>query len=281
MTVSVSTNRVVFAGTGIAGPFTFPFPIMDDDDLAVIKRDANWQEAWLVKDVDYTVSYVTGAQSGYVTLEDVLSSAYALCLTRLTEQTQETDYVEHEPFSANATETALDRLECQIQDLQEQVGRAIVLPRSGTLSYLLYPKPIPYYLIGWDSDGDAIAYYPPAGTGGTTINYPGLTLWFGSRRIESYEVIYVYIAGASFTLPASLTGSQAYLEVASTAEYIISIQKNGTEIGTLRFVAGNTAGSFTFSTEVSFVAGDRLSFVGPEQDETASGLAVTIVPEEE
>lgn len=167
MTVSVFDTRVVFAGAGSVGPYTFPFKIIDEDDLIVIKRDALWTEVVLTKDVDYTVTYVAGATSGTITLDTALATGYSLCVMRATEQLQEADYVEHDPFSADTHETALDKLLMQVQELNEKVGRCIQYKRSGTIKDDFFPKPVATYLLGWNSAGTGITHYAPSGSGGS------------------------------------------------------------------------------------------------------------------
>ena len=168
MTVSIYDTRVLFAGAGSVGPYTFPFAIQDDDDLVVIKSDTSLTETVLTIDVDYTVSYVTGATSGTVTLMTALATGYNLLIMRNTDQLQESDYVEHDPFAADTHETALDKLLMEVQELNEKVGRAIQYKRSGTLKNDYYPKPVPYYLLGWNAAGTGITHYPPSsGTGGS------------------------------------------------------------------------------------------------------------------
>lgn len=91
------------------------------------------------------------------------------------------------------------------------------------------------------------------------------------------EVSYVVTQGCS--LPASLTDSQGYcLTTATDADADFDIQKNGSSIGTATFATATNAVSFTFASETSFVAGDRLSVEAPgTQDSTLADIAVTLV----
>jgi hypothetical protein len=81
----------------------------------------------------------------------------------------------------------------------------------------------------------------------------------------------------AFTLPASLTGSIAKLDVAATATTTFTITRNGSSIGSIAFAAGSQSGTFTFTTAVTFAAADVIEVVAPASpDVTAAGLSVTL-----
>ena len=81
------------------------------------------------------------------------------------------------------------------------------------------------------------------------------------------------IAVRAFTLPAGLALSKAYAYNPSAGgedDRVISIQKNEVEIGTCTFSAASSTGTFSFASEVSFVANDRLRLVNSSQSPTTS-----------
>ena len=84
---------------------------------------------------------------------------------------------------------------------------------------------------------------------------------FGSSKTFPEHVIGTNIT--AMTLPASLTGSVAKARVAPTGSYAITIQKNGSSIGTINFAAGSTTATFTFSSTQTFSPGDVISFLSP------------------
>lgn len=74
-----------------------------------------------------------------------------------------------------------------------------------------------------------------------------------------------------------LAGAYASCETATTGAVTIQIRKNGNAIGTIKFVAGSTAGVVELGSSQPFEPGDDLSFVAPTvPDETMSGLSVTM-----
>jgi hypothetical protein len=160
MSVDIESCRIKYAGSGIVGPYTFPFRIYDDDDLLVIKTDSAGTETVLVNDLDYTVSGVGDDGGGSVTLTDALSSSHQLTLIRAMDYLQTQEYASNAPFTATSINDALDKLEMQIQQLREASGRAIQFKKTSNLNDKHYPTPIPYYLLGWDGDGTEITQYP-------------------------------------------------------------------------------------------------------------------------
>jgi hypothetical protein len=78
------------------------------------------------------------------------------------------------------------------------------------------------------------------------------------------------------TLPAGLIGSQAYAQVAATAETVLDVQKNGSNVGTITFAASGQTGTFAMASETTLSAGDRLAIVNESPaDATLAGVSLT------
>lgn len=91
------------------------------------------------------------------------------------------------------------------------------------------------------------------------------------------ELVNVFVAAGAFSLPSGLTGSSASAGTAATAAASITITKNGASIGSVNFAAGQTVGTFTFTAQTAFSAGDRLGFVAQATaDATLADIAVTL-----
>lgn len=72
------------------------------------------------------------------------------------------------------------------------------------------------------------------------------------------------IASRTFVLPAGATQSQARLRQAPTAgNFVVSIQKNGVQVGTITFASGAVTGVFAVAGDTTFVAGDLLVLKAP------------------
>jgi hypothetical protein len=97
-----------------------------------------------------------------------------------------------------------------------------------------------------------------------------------SGKPSGDQVILIPITRA-LTLAADASGSQASAGVAATAQTDITIGKNGTGIGSVRFAAAGTVASFVGIAETDFAAGDRLSFVFPAiADATLADIGIAL-----
>ncbi len=72
-----------------------------------------------------------------------------------------------------------------------------------------------------------------------------------------------YVAALAFTLPASLTGSQAIAKTAATAQTDVAILVNGISKGSIRWAVGATVATFVFASAVAIAVGDRIELVAP------------------
>lgn len=160
MTVPNRIPRNVYSGTGSTGPFQYEFMIDRDEDLRVIRRDPNGVESRLLLNVDYTVSGAGLEDGGAVTLASPLAAGHKLALLSSMPITQETDYTNNDAFPASRHEAALDRIVRQVQQLEEKVGRALLLKGSSSPRDLLLPDPAAGKMLGWDISGTSLYNWP-------------------------------------------------------------------------------------------------------------------------
>jgi hypothetical protein len=78
------------------------------------------------------------------------------------------------------------------------------------------------------------------------------------------------------TFPAGLIGSAAGIRKVATSGYSVTINKNGSPIGSITYNAGAGTGTFSFGSDVICVPGDVIEFLGGTADATALGLYWTI-----
>jgi len=171
MTVPNTTNKVIYTGNDNT-EFDYTFKILDASHLVVEQYTIATQAIeTLTYETDYTLSGIDDGEEGSgtgigdedggkVTLTaesfpDGLSSDYKLILRRVVSLTQETDYVENDPFPAEVHEEALDKLCMADQQLQEQIDRSIKADPTSD-DDLTLPQPSASKLIGWNSDGDGL-----------------------------------------------------------------------------------------------------------------------------
>ncbi len=104
--------------------------------------------------------------------------------------------------------------------------------------------------------------------------------FFVLAALAASEVAAMHVFTDAVTFPAKFAGSRASVGVNPAATFVLSVQKNGTEIGTISI---STAGVVTFATSgaaaVAFAAGDVLRVVGPVTVGTAANFAVTLLAE--
>jgi len=91
-------------------------------------------------------------------------------------------------------------------------------------------------------------------------------------------VVQRYVFAGTVMFPAGLTGSQGTAGIAATASATYSIQKNGSNVGTMTFAAGLTTAAFTMASTTTFMDGDILTVVAPASpDATLENFAWTLV----
>jgi hypothetical protein len=133
MTLSTTVNRVTFSGNDVTTGFSFPYKFNADADLVVILRnDTTKVETTQVITTHYTVSGAGDDAGGTVTMVTAPATGESLTIYRDPALTQETDYVENDPFPAETHEDAVDLLTMLAQRLSDRLDRAITLSEGNT-----------------------------------------------------------------------------------------------------------------------------------------------------
>ena len=137
MTISSSTRKTgLFAGNNVTTEFPFTFKVFAASDVKVVKTDdATGIETTLTLTTHYTVSLNAdqdASPGGTVTLLSALATGYTLVITSNVVNTQSTALTNNGGFYPAVIEAALDRATIQIQQISEQVDRAVKVPISST-----------------------------------------------------------------------------------------------------------------------------------------------------
>ena len=92
------------------------------------------------------------------------------------------------------------------------------------------------------------------------------------------EKLFTHAVSVPFTLAVGLAGSVVFAEVASAANAVFTLHKNGgASLGTVDFTIATSLATFTFATATSFVAGDRLQLVNQgTADATLADISITL-----
>jgi len=98
------------------------------------------------------------------------------------------------------------------------------------------------------------------------------------RKPEAGEIMMAVAMLAGDRLASSLPGSLLQCDVAPTNNWVMTIRNNGVSIGTGTILAGNTVGSYSFASTVTFAVNDYLETEAPViQDATCQGVAYSII----
>ena len=172
MTVTNTNNKVIYTGDGATTVFAYTFKIFEDADLDVIQTViSTGVETTLVLNSDYTVSGAGNPSGGNVTVSSTTPTALEnLTIVRTLDITQETDYVENDPFPAESHEEALDRLTMICQQISEIASRAVVLAVNASNLAVTLPPPLADATIGWDPTATFLINNPAA----SPVNFTGL-----------------------------------------------------------------------------------------------------------
>ena len=133
-TVSDTESPVKIYSSGAATEYTIPFDYISDSDITVtLVNVSTGAETAQTLDVDYTIVDET------VTYSVAPGSAYKVVLQRVTPYTQEASFSAGEAPPLTTYESAFDKLTYLVQDLDERVGRSILLPSSSSVTDIEWP----------------------------------------------------------------------------------------------------------------------------------------------
>ena len=188
MTVSSLTNRVNYSGTGIVGPYSYPFRIQAVGDLEVITVVGGIQST-LAYPGDYSVSGVGARNGGSVTLTQTLANGSTLTLKRSVPLTQLTNIRNQGPYFPETLEDALDRQTMAAQQLDDALSRAPTLADSiDPAGYdLTLPTPSASKAIVWNVAG--------TGFSNATLSAAQLSAWSAANN----QRVDVFVSPTNFT----------------------------------------------------------------------------------
>ncbi len=207
MTITNTSNKITYTGSGTTGPFTYNFKIFEDTDLEVTKHTiADGTSVTLALTTDYTVTGAGNDAGGTITLTASLSSSYKLIIRRVLPITQEIDYIANDPFPAATHEEALDRSTMINQQQQEQLDRAVLVPVGTTTD----PEELLAEIEANAATAEAAADTATAAVG-SLVYYWGATVGGTADAITltPSPAILLYSAGMRFAFLATGTNTGA------------------------------------------------------------------------
>ena len=179
MTVSSATARAGYAGDGATTAFAVPFYFLQEADLKVVHRDAAGVETTWTLNSQYTISGAGNPAGGTLTVatspvDHTPQTGQTLTILRSVPLTQETDYVENDPFPAETHERALDKLTMAVQQQGEVLERAFKVSEASDTDPTL-PTPSEGAFLGWQSG--QLANFSP------TLSAETLTFGSGLQKV--------------------------------------------------------------------------------------------------
>ena len=137
MTVTTSAARVVHNGNGTTIEFAVPFRFLENSHVAVFLRNASGAQTQWMENTQYTLAGADEPGGGTLTVittptDHTPANGEKLVALRAVPITQETDYVENDPFPAETHERALDKLTMVNQEQTERLNRTFTIPETDT-----------------------------------------------------------------------------------------------------------------------------------------------------
>lgn len=173
MTLSVATQRVDVPGNGSATTFSFsPIVIQQAAHLTVVMRDTLGNQTVLVPGSlgnNYTLNVTSFPGTGSITYPatgstggTTLPAGWTLTLEREVPLTQVTSLPNQSAFFGTTVEATFDYVTMAVQQLQEQLSRALLAAQTDPQIPLTLPTSIQRasQLLGFDSSGNPIAAQP-------------------------------------------------------------------------------------------------------------------------
>jgi len=126
MSITATTDKVIYDGDGGTVAFAWSQPLRSTSDIEVIEYTiATGAEVVKVLTTDYTVSIADGNGSATVTMNSAPASTVKLILRRKEPLTNNLQFRNHDGLLAENVAEAIDRLVMQNQRQQEQLDRCL------------------------------------------------------------------------------------------------------------------------------------------------------------
>jgi len=217
MTISSTTVKNSYSGDSTTTTFTYTFKIFQDSDIQVIIRSSTGTETTKTITTHYTVTGAgtSGGGSVIFTGGNIPVTGETVLLRRNIPQTQAIDYIANDPFPAESHEEGLDRSTMAIQQLQEEVTRAIKLSKTNTMTsteFTVGDTARANKILAFDSTGE-ISVTQELGT--FRGNWATATSYAGRDLVKDTSTNNIFIVDTAHTS----SGSQPLTTNANSAFY--------------------------------------------------------------
>jgi hypothetical protein len=232
-TVSTSSARNDYTADGAQTQFPYTFRVIDKVHLEVIDIDATGAESVKTVDTDYNVDGVGNPSGGNVTFSSPPASGHRIVILRKQPIEQSSDYILNEGFPSDRVEKDLDKQAMVDQMQNEQLGRAVKLPKRSPATNVTIPPPTECNLatsrfFAWKTDGSNIecAAVPAGATGPTGPVGPGAP-GMSEAELQSGSALACADSGSTDSYACNLTPALG----SYTAGMVIFLKANAANTG--------------------------------------------------
>lgn len=210
MAITEQTPYTEHVGNGSTVEFAYTFKVFADTDPVVYV-----DEELKVLNIDYTISGVGEATGGSITFDIAPSSGKIVRFVREIPYDREVDYQTSGDLLADTLDDDLDRIECQVQQLDYIASRALTFPI-------------------YESAGDAIL--PPAAERATTVlAFDGDGLPIAGPKVAAVDYVFEQIAKIN-------TIADNIEDIDEVSDNMASVNYVGSHISDIQIVANDLAG---------------------------------------
>ncbi len=206
MTVSSTTSRNDYIGSGSTATYSYTFKVSDESHLLVTTRNTSDVETTLVLNTNYTVTGVGDANGGTIVLTaGVLASGYALAIRRNPPITQLADLRNQDGFYAEVHESAFDLATQVDQKQQDEIDRSLRLPETVSPDDVSTALPVPAAstVLSWNAAATALENLSP-GSVALAVPADSSVTW---AKLSATMGIMDYAAEVSVSAATTLTSS--------------------------------------------------------------------------
>lgn len=130
MTLSTTSSSITYQGNSAATTFSYSFPIPEADEVVISLTNIATSAVTVIPSGQYSITGIggTGGIVTYPLIGSPITSAYNLTIQRIVPLVQETELVNQSGYYPQVVEDALDYLTMEVQQMQEQINRELIIP---------------------------------------------------------------------------------------------------------------------------------------------------------
>ena len=259
MTIPATTRKAgPFTGNGSNTAFPFTFKVFTTTDVAVIKADVDGVESTLTLDSDYSVTLnsdqdaTPGGTVTYPISGSPLPSTDKLSIKGDVDYQQGTDIPTGGDFNPVVLENALDSLSMQIQQVQEAVSRAAVVPITSAADAEALVADIALLASKIDNLDTIFAGMADITTVANDLNEPVSEIETVAGSIANVNVV-----GAAISNVNAVAGNATNINtVAGISANVTTVAGIAANVTTVAGIAANVTSVAGNATNINAVAGN-------------------------